>query len=176
VAYDVIIVGGGLAGSSLAIALAPLGARILIVEHQERFRDRIRGEVLMPWGSLEAKRLGIYDFLLKSCAIEVAYYTRFRPGAPAAVRDLAATTPANTRCMTFSHPAMQEVLLARAASLESRSGAARRSPTSHRVTLPNSMSEAMPTDSLRDLLFSPTGVTRGCARRLVSRSSVTPSN
>src|SRR5262245_50585590 len=115
--YDLIIVGGGLAGSSLAIALAPLGARILIVEHQEPFRDRIRGEVLMPWGSLEAKRLGIYDYLLKSCAIEVAYYSRFRPGAPAAVRDLAATTPANTRCMTFPHPAMQETLLDRAAGL-----------------------------------------------------------
>src|SRR5690242_10340623 len=69
--YDVIIVGGGLAGSSLAIALAPVGARILIVEHQDPFRDRIRGEVLMPWGSLEAKRLGIYDLLLKNCAIEV---------------------------------------------------------------------------------------------------------
>jgi 2-polyprenyl-6-methoxyphenol hydroxylase-like FAD-dependent oxidoreductase len=115
--YDVIIVGGGLAGSSLAIALAPIGARILIVEHQDQFRDRIRGEVLMPWGSLEAKRLGIYELLLKSCAIEVAYYSRFRSGAPALVRDLAATTPANTCCMTFPHPAMQEVLLARAASL-----------------------------------------------------------
>src|SRR5262245_29434815 len=108
--YDLIIVGGGLAGSALAIALAPIGARILIVESQDQFRDRIRGEVLMPWGSLEAKRLGIYDLLLESCAIEVAYYSRFRRGAPAAVRDLAATTPANTCCMTFPHPAMQEIL------------------------------------------------------------------
>ena len=115
--YDLIVVGGGLAGSSLAIALAPLGARILIVEHQDPFRDRIRGEVLMPWGSLEAKRLGIYDFLLKSCAIEVPFYSRFRPGSAPAVRDLAATTPANTRCMTFPHPAMQEALLKRAAEL-----------------------------------------------------------
>ncbi len=115
--YDVIIVGGGLAGSSLAIALAPTGARILIIEHQDQFRDRIRGEVLMPWGSLEAKRLGIYDLLLKSCAIEIPYYTRFRADGSSAVRDLAATTPGKTRCMTFSHPAMQEVLVARAAAL-----------------------------------------------------------
>lgn len=115
--YDLIIVGGGLAGSSLAIALAPLGARILIVEHQEEFRDRIRGEVLMPWGSLEAKRLGLYDLLLERCAIEIPYYTRFRPGAPPAVRDLKATTPAKTCCMTFPHPAMQEALLAQAAAV-----------------------------------------------------------
>jgi 2-polyprenyl-6-methoxyphenol hydroxylase-like FAD-dependent oxidoreductase len=115
--YDLVIVGGGLAGSSLAIALANGGARILIVEQQNQFRDRIRGEVLMPWGSLEAKRLGIYDLLLESCAIQVAYYSRFRSGAPPVVRDLLATTPAATCCMTFSHPAMQEVLLSHAEAL-----------------------------------------------------------
>ena len=98
--YDLVIVGGGLAGSSLAIALAGGGARILIVEQQDQFRDRIRGEVLMPWGSLEAKRLGIYDLLLEGCAIEVAYYSRFRSAAPPAVRDLRATTPAATCCLT----------------------------------------------------------------------------
>jgi menaquinone-9 beta-reductase len=130
--YDLIVVGGGLAGSSLAIALAPLGVRILIVEHQDQFRDRIRGEVLMPWGTLEAKRLGIYDLLLKTCAIEVPYYSRFRSGAPGLVRDLAATTPGNTCCMTFPHPAMQETLLAKAAALgaEVRRGQAVASITS----------------------------------------------
>src|SRR5262245_48251434 len=115
--YDLIIVGGGLAGSSLAIAMAPSGARTLIIEHQSEFRDRIRGEVLMPWGSLEAKQLGIYEFLLDRCAIEVAFYSRHRSGAPAMARDLKATTPANTCCMTFPHAAMQEALLARAATL-----------------------------------------------------------
>lgn len=114
--YDLVIVGGGLAGSTLAIALAHRGLKILIVEQQDPFRDRIRGEVLMPWGSLEAKRLGIYDLLLKTCAIEATYYSRFRNGAPA-IRDLLATTPGNTCCMTFPHPAMQEVLLAHAQSL-----------------------------------------------------------
>jgi 2-polyprenyl-6-methoxyphenol hydroxylase-like FAD-dependent oxidoreductase len=115
--YDLIIVGGGLAGSSLAIALASRGAKVLIVEQQDQFRDRIRGEVLMPWGSLEAQRLGVYDLLLEGCAIEAAYYSRFRNGAAPVVRDLLATTPAATCCMTFSHPAMQEVLLAHAEAL-----------------------------------------------------------
>ncbi|WP_292495054.1 NAD(P)/FAD-dependent oxidoreductase [Mesorhizobium sp.] len=115
--YDLIIVGGGLAGSSLAIAVAGRGFRILIVEHQEEFRDRIRGEVLMPWGSLEAKRLGIYDLLLESCAIEAAYFSSFTNGSSPAVRDLPATTPAATCCVTFPHPEMQAVLLKRAETL-----------------------------------------------------------
>ncbi len=115
--YDLIIVGGGLAGSSLAIALAQTGVRILVVEQQAEFRDRIRGEILMPWGSLEAKLLGIYDILLRNCAIEATFYSRFRSGQLASLRDLRATTPANTCCMTFPHPAMQEALLDHASAL-----------------------------------------------------------
>lgn len=107
--YDLIIVGGGLAASSLAIALAGRRIRILIVEQQEEFRDRIRGEVLMPWGSLEAKRLGIYDLLLESCAIEAGYFSI--NGSSPVTRDLLATTPAATCCVTFPHPEMQTVLL-----------------------------------------------------------------
>jgi len=124
--YDILIVGGGLAGSSLAIALANHGSKILIVEQQDHFRDRIRGEVLMPWGSLEAKRLGIYDLLLNTCAIETTYYSRIRNAAPPAIRNLLATTPAGTCCMTFPHPEMQEALLAHAESrkIEVRRGEA----------------------------------------------------
>jgi 2-polyprenyl-6-methoxyphenol hydroxylase-like FAD-dependent oxidoreductase len=115
--YDLIVVGGGLAGSSLAIALAGRGIRTLILEQQEEFRDRIRGEVLMPWGSLEAKGLGIYDLLLKDCAIETAYFSTFTNGSPPAIRDLRATTPAATCCMTFPHSEMQAVLLKQAEAL-----------------------------------------------------------
>ncbi len=124
--YDLIIVGGGLAGSSLAITLADRGAKILVVEQQDPFRDRIRGEVLMPWGSLEAKHLDIYDLLLNNCAIEATYYSRSRLGAPVAIRDLLATTPAGTCCITFPHATMQDVLLRHAEFLgtEVRRGAA----------------------------------------------------
>ncbi|ESY92692.1 FAD-binding monooxygenase [Mesorhizobium sp. LNHC209A00] len=115
--YDLIIVGGGLAGSSLAIALAGHGGKILIIEQQEEFRDRIRGEVLMPWGSLEAKRLGIYDLLLESCAIETTYFSSFTNGSSPVVRNLLTTTPAATCCLTFPHPEMQAVLLKHAEML-----------------------------------------------------------
>src|ERR1700752_4283822 len=64
--YDLIIAGGGLAGASLAIAMASAGHRVLVVEREKQFRDRIRGELLQPWGSWEARRLGIYDALVAS--------------------------------------------------------------------------------------------------------------
>ena len=70
--FDLLIVGGGLAGASLGRSMALSGFRVLIIEKETKFRDRIRGEVLLPWGSVEAKDLGIYDILLETCAHEAA--------------------------------------------------------------------------------------------------------
>jgi hypothetical protein len=39
--------------------MARSGARVLIVERETKFRDRIRGEALQPWGVAEARKLGI---------------------------------------------------------------------------------------------------------------------
>jgi len=49
--YDLAVVGGGLAGSTLALSLAKHGARVIVVENQPVFRDRIHGEVTHPWES-----------------------------------------------------------------------------------------------------------------------------
>jgi 2-polyprenyl-6-methoxyphenol hydroxylase-like FAD-dependent oxidoreductase len=46
---DVVIVGGGIAGSSLAASLANAGLGVVGVERERRFRDRVRGESLHPW-------------------------------------------------------------------------------------------------------------------------------
>jgi flavin-dependent dehydrogenase len=42
--YDVITVGGGLAGAGLAKVLAERGVRVLVIEREIAFRDRVRGE------------------------------------------------------------------------------------------------------------------------------------
>ncbi|MDX6407064.1 MAG: hypothetical protein QOE13_135, partial [Gaiellaceae bacterium] len=57
--FDVLVVGGGLAGSSLAITLAREGVDVLMVERERVFRDRVRGEVMATWGAVEAKRLAL---------------------------------------------------------------------------------------------------------------------
>jgi flavin-dependent dehydrogenase len=46
--YDLVIVGGGLAGSSLGLNMARAGAKVLILDREDRFRDRVRGEGIFP--------------------------------------------------------------------------------------------------------------------------------
>ena len=46
--YNAITVGGGLAGSALAAQLARAGHKILILECETRFKDRVRGENMLP--------------------------------------------------------------------------------------------------------------------------------
>ena len=64
--YDLITVGGGMAASALAKSMAESGAKVLVLEQETRFRDRIRGEYMMPWGVAEIAALGIYELLSES--------------------------------------------------------------------------------------------------------------
>ena len=65
--YDVITVGGGLGGAALAKALAQQGARVLVVERQHAFKDRIRGEWVSPWGGVEIRLVRIRNHILIFC-------------------------------------------------------------------------------------------------------------
>ena len=88
------------------MALAKAGARVLIVEREVQFRDRVRGEGMLPWGAAEARDLGIYQPLIDGCAHETRWWT-----APDDNRDLVATTPSRLGCLNFYHPEMQQQLL-----------------------------------------------------------------
>jgi 2-polyprenyl-6-methoxyphenol hydroxylase-like FAD-dependent oxidoreductase len=112
--YDLISVGGGLAGAALAHSLAPRDARCLVLEHETCFRDRVRGEAMTPWGVAEARELGIEDLLLESCAHAVPIL-KLSAGAPGPPRNLLETTPHRSGFLDFYHPAMQEVMLRAAA-------------------------------------------------------------
>jgi 2-polyprenyl-6-methoxyphenol hydroxylase-like FAD-dependent oxidoreductase len=107
--YDIITVGGGIAASSLAIAMAERGAKVLVLERETRFKDRVRGEGIVPWGVAEAKELGIFRLLREKCAHEVPHVE-----AGSGLRDLPATTVQQLPLLSFPHQAMQETLLAAA--------------------------------------------------------------
>ena len=123
--YDIITIGGGLGGSTLAKAMAEHGARVLVLEREQQFKDRVRGEIMAPWGVAETQALGLYELLRNTCAQETrwfAFYVGPEPGAP---RDLLATTPQRAPGFAFYHPTMQEVLLQAAADAGQRCVGAR---------------------------------------------------
>ena len=113
--YDLITVGGGLGGSALAKVMAERDARVLVLERERQFRDRVRGEVMVSWGVAEARALGIYQLLLDTCGRELRWFALSLGPEPGAPRDLLATTPQGAPSFAFSHPVMQEVLLQAAA-------------------------------------------------------------
>src|SRR3954466_11955259 len=61
--YDLIVAGGGAAGAALGFRMAQSGARVLVVEREVTFRDRVRGESIHPWGVAEALALGLGEVL-----------------------------------------------------------------------------------------------------------------
>ena len=65
---DVAIVGGGIAGASLAYALARAGRSVTVLESSVEYEDRVRGEAMMPWGVKEARDLGVEQVLLDAGA------------------------------------------------------------------------------------------------------------
>ena len=55
--YDVVIVGGGIAGGALATVLAKKGIAVAVLERDLVPTDKVRGEFMAPWGVAELQRL-----------------------------------------------------------------------------------------------------------------------
>jgi menaquinone-9 beta-reductase len=109
--YDVITVGGGLAGATLGKALSENGLRVLVLERETAFKDRVRGEQIHCWGVAETRALGIYDLLKSTCGLEVREWRTQVAGSPEAPpRDLVETSPHRAGSLNFYHPEMQSVL------------------------------------------------------------------
>jgi len=114
---DVLIAGGGVAGSALGAVLAREGRAVAIVEREPVFRDRIRGESIHPWGVKELRAIGLEDALLAGAgAIELPRWTRYRDGAQDDSFRWDALMPGSPGEISVRHPAMQEALLAAAQS------------------------------------------------------------
>ena len=110
--YDLIVVGGGIAGSSLAGRVAQGGARVLVLERETEFRDRVRGEWVAPWGVVELERLGVLERLREQAdAHDLPFQNTgvYRPSRTAT--NLVEQYRPQRAALTFFHPAAQEALL-----------------------------------------------------------------
>src|SRR5690242_488697 len=124
-AYDIAIVGGGLAGSALAKSMAEKGFRVIVLEREQEFRDRVRGEQMACWGVAEARDMGVYEILLNSgCGQEVRFWETHLGPATLGRRDFLTSTPQGLPQFMFYHPGMQGLLAsaAQASGAEYRKG------------------------------------------------------
>ena len=103
--YDIVSVGDGLAGAAFATAVARQGARVLVLERELEFRDRVRGEWLAPWGVAEARRLGLAP------AFEAAGAHELPSLAGRAGKPRREATHDGDVAWTFDHARLQETLL-----------------------------------------------------------------
>lgn len=108
---EVAIVGGGIAGASLAIVLARAGLEVLVLERQREYRDRVRGEYMANWGVLEARELGLEEFFRGRDSAIARYRVPYdelipREAAEAAVQDTASMLPGVEGGVCASHPAV----------------------------------------------------------------------
>ena len=110
--YDIVTVGGGVSGCAVAGAMARKGARVLVLEAETAYRDRVRGEALMPWGVDEARNLGVYDAMMESAGHRLPWWDNYRGAKRSSHVDLQASTPQKAPVVTFYHPSAQEAMAA----------------------------------------------------------------
>ncbi|XP_062082595.1 squalene monooxygenase SE1-like [Humulus lupulus] len=77
---DIIVVGAGVAGSSLAYALAKDGRQVHVIERDLTEPDRIVGELLQPGGYLKLLDLGLEDCVSEIDAQKVFGYALYKEG------------------------------------------------------------------------------------------------
>jgi 2-polyprenyl-6-methoxyphenol hydroxylase-like FAD-dependent oxidoreductase len=114
--FDLICIGGGLAGCALAKVMAARGYRVLVLERAAQFQDRVRGEATHPWGTWEAKQLGLYELMLASNGIEIVRTDEVLAPGPVKPRDNVNGTAFKLPRLCFCHPTMQQNLMEAAAA------------------------------------------------------------
>lgn len=123
---EVVIVGGGIAGCTLAIRLAKAGVAVTVLEREPIYRDIVRGEAMLPWGFGEAVELGVAETILQTEGVSVM--TKMVPydegvrieQAQRRSRDLSAVVPKAPGVVGVGHPELRESL----ATAAVRAGAA----------------------------------------------------
>lgn len=113
--YDVIIVGGGIAGSALATILGRGGHSVLLLEKSTEFVDNVRGEWIAPWGLVDARKAGIYEDILKANDHHIPTHVEYGDGidhdlARANGLDMSTFVPGVPGPLAVGHPQARQAL------------------------------------------------------------------
>lgn len=124
-ASEIVIVGAGVAGASMAIVLARQGHSVVLLEKSQAHVDRVRGESITPRGVEEARGLGLLDILMKAgghFASRLVIYGEGVDPAAAEARaiNLADVVPGIGGNLKIGHPRMCDALDAAAVAAGAR--------------------------------------------------------
>ena len=80
---DVVIVGAGIGGGALGAVLARAGFEVVLLERENSYPDRVRGEFMAPWGVTELAKLELLQPLREAGALftkrNIPYDENFAP-------------------------------------------------------------------------------------------------
>ena len=112
--YDVIIIGGGPAGSSAACRLAVRGMNVLVLEEKRMPREKLCGEFITPECFPTLKRLGVMDRMLAAGAQKITRLSLVVAGGKSVQAPISGMSDEATWAMSLSRARFDQVLFDRA--------------------------------------------------------------
>jgi 2-polyprenyl-6-methoxyphenol hydroxylase-like FAD-dependent oxidoreductase len=111
---DVVIVGAGIAGGALGTVLARGGFEVVLLERENTYPDRVRGEFMAPWGVTELAKLELLQQLREAGALftkrNIPYDEIFAPAeAEARTLDLTKMHAEGFGALCLGHPATCDI-------------------------------------------------------------------
>ena len=106
--FDVIVVGGGIAGSVLGGVLARAGYGVLVLEKEAAFRDRVRGESTWSYAVADALAMNLQSLFDQAGIVDITGVRRYQGGQEISCYRWAEDAIDGLPEIGFLHPRFQE--------------------------------------------------------------------
>ncbi|HKQ08616.1 MAG TPA: FAD-dependent oxidoreductase [Blastocatellia bacterium] len=115
--HDIIIIGGGPAGTSAAITLAGRGARVLVLEEKRMPRGKLCGEFITPESFPTLERLGVMGLMLGAGAQRLTHLSLVVASGKRVETPLSAMSATADWAMSLSRARFDQILFERARAI-----------------------------------------------------------